>query len=65
MEIQQEAYADLAHAEIGQDLGFIGRDKRGDRFDFDNDGVLDNDVGAEPQLGSCCLLQITGTVTWL
>jgi hypothetical protein len=47
VEVQLQADADLAHAEVGQDWGIV-RGKQGcDRFDFQEDGVGDQDVGAK------------------
>jgi hypothetical protein len=49
MEIHQKAYANFTHAEVGQDLGIMRRDQRGNRLNFKNYGILDKDVGTEPQ----------------
>ena len=49
MEIHQEADADMTHSEIGQNLSFMRRNQRCDRFDFKNDGVFDHHIGAEAE----------------
>ena len=49
MEIHQKADADIAHPEIGQNLGFMRRNERGDRFDFKNDSVFDHHIGTESE----------------
>jgi hypothetical protein len=47
MEIEKQADAQAAHAEIGQDLRVVCRHKLGNRFDFNDHLVIDENVGAE------------------
>ena len=49
IEIHQEADADMTHPEIGQNLGFMRRNERGNSFDFKNDGVFHHHVSAETE----------------
>ena len=49
MKIHQEADADMTHSEMGQNLGFMRRDERGDRFDCKNDGIFDHHIGTETE----------------
>jgi hypothetical protein len=45
-EIKQQADTAIAQVEIGQKLTFVDRQDGIDRFDFDKNGVFDNEVGS-------------------
>src|ERR1051326_306477 len=49
VEVHQKTDAELAHAEVGEELGFVGRKEGGDCFDFQDNGAFDHNVGAETQ----------------
>jgi hypothetical protein len=44
VEVEDEAYADAAHPQVGLQLGFVCRDDGGDRLDLENDLLVCDDV---------------------
>jgi hypothetical protein len=51
VEIQQQPDADMAHAQVGQNLRFVCRDEGRDTFDFKYkyNGIRDQNIGPEPE----------------
>jgi hypothetical protein len=49
VEIQQQPDADMAHTQVGQNLRFVCRDEGRDTFDFKYNGILDHNIGPEPE----------------
>jgi hypothetical protein len=49
VEIQQQPDADMARAQVGQNLRFVCRDEGRDTFDFKYNGILDHNIGPEPE----------------
>ena len=47
MEVQNQADADAAHAEIGVQLRFVHRQDHSDGFDLQDDLASHNDIGLE------------------
>jgi hypothetical protein len=47
VEIHQQADTNFAHAEVSQQLCPVRGNEGGNRFDLDDDGVLDNNIGAK------------------
>jgi hypothetical protein len=56
VDVHQQADADMAYAEVGQDLGVVRRQQSGDGLGFDNNGVRHHDVGAEAELQGLTLI---------
>jgi hypothetical protein len=49
VEIQQQPDADMAHTQVGENLRFVCRDEGRDTFDFKYNGILDHNIGPEPE----------------
>ena len=60
VEIHQQADADVAHAQVGQDLGIVRRQQRRDGLDFDDNGVRHRMSARKPR-GKVLPLYVTGT----
>ena len=56
VDVHQQADADMAYVEVGQDLGVVRRQQSGDGLGFDNNGVRHHDVGAEAELQGLTLI---------
>jgi hypothetical protein len=49
VKIHQQSDTDLTHAKIGQQLCLMRRDECGDRLDFNDDSVRDQDIRSKPE----------------
>jgi hypothetical protein len=49
MDIQQQANGNTAHAEVSLKLRVVCREQSGDGFDFQDHGIVHEDIGVESQ----------------